>query len=286
MCHFSPHGVPGIEVGELYPEHSGLQLVQTRVVTHGLVVVLLPAAVDSEHPGRIGQGIIVGGDHAPVTEGIQVLGGEEAVAAEGPHGSGLPALPGGPEALGTVFDDLQAMLGRHGLEAIHVAGAAEEVHRNDRLGAGRDGRLDQIGIDVEGAFLDVHEDRRGAHVADRLGGGKEGEGRGDHFVTGTDPQGPKGDVEGIGPGIEADGVLHAQVGGAFGLEGLLLGTEDELAGAHDPLEGGVEFLPVGLDLGLEIENGGVELGGHDAVYLCVRGAEACAEGRKATCLKW
>src|SRR5690606_32810756 len=194
-----------------------------------LVVVLALAAVGAEHAGLLGDVVVVGGDEAAVAEGTEVLAGEEAVGAHVPHGSGLAraAVPGA-ERLRAVLDDLQAMTLGYGEDRVHLRGSAVEVHREDRLRARRDRGLDQARVDVEGALVDVDEDRRGADVAYRLGGGEEAEGGGDDLVAWADAEGSEGDDEGVGAAVDADGVLDAEVGGGFAFEGLDLGSADEL----------------------------------------------------------
>src|ERR1017187_2979910 len=53
------------------------------------------------------------------------------------------------------------------VRTIDIAHLAEQVNRNDRLGAGRDGLLYQFGIDVIRARIDVDKDRGGARADDR-----------------------------------------------------------------------------------------------------------------------
>ena len=96
-----------------------------------------------------------------------------------------------------------------------------------RPGAGGDGPLRQGRVQVHALLLHVREHRGGAHLADGLGGGEEGEGGGDHLVPGADAQGPEGDDQGVGAGIAADGVAGPQVAGGLLLEGPHLGAEDD-----------------------------------------------------------
>lgn len=83
------------------------------------------------------------------------------------------------------------MLGE-GEERGHVGGAAEGVDDEEGAGAGGDGGFDSCGRKVEGAGVDVDEDRGGALVADGVGGGDEGEGGDENLVTLTDVQGLDG----------------------------------------------------------------------------------------------
>src|SRR5690606_32785592 len=259
--------VPGVDVRQLHAQEGRLQGVEAAVVAEHLVVVLALAAVGAEHAGLLGDVVVVGGDEAAVAEGAEVLAGEEAVGAHVPHRSGLAlaAVPGA-ERLRAVLDDLQAMTLGYGEDRVHLRGSAVEVHREDRLRARRDRGLYQARVDVEGAFVDVDEDRRGADVADRLGGGEEAERGRDDLVARADAEGAQADHERVGAAVDPYGVLHAQVVGDLALEGLHLGPADELAAAHDALEGGAQLVPELLDLGAEVEDGdGLGDGGVHAI---------------------
>jgi hypothetical protein len=87
------------------------------------------------------------------------------------------------------------------------------------LGGGGDRRLQLVEVDQIGALLHIDENGRGAHGADRFGGGKEAEGAGDHFVTGTDAQAAQGQDQGVGAAVAADREGRARAGGEVPFEG-------------------------------------------------------------------
>ena len=97
--------------------------------------------------------------------------------------------------MGRILDDFQIVGARDVEDAIHVAGVAGEVHRQDRadafVRAALERLLDAGGIDVEGAGIDVNEDRTRAEIAENLGGRGESERRGDNLVAGADAERPQ-----------------------------------------------------------------------------------------------
>src|SRR5690606_8284993 len=76
-----------------------------------------------------------------------------------------------------------------------VAGHAELVNAEDRPGARRDCRLDQIGIDVVAIRLDVDEDGNSPTVADRIRGRDEGVTDGDDLVAGLHADSAQGEMQ-------------------------------------------------------------------------------------------
>ncbi len=74
----------------------------------------------------------------------------------------------------------------HGEDAVHVAGDAGIVHRQDGLAARAQRRRDQRLVQVQRVGADVDEHRYRAAQHEGIGGGAEGEGRQDHLVPGTD----------------------------------------------------------------------------------------------------
>ncbi len=93
-----------------------------------------------------------------------------------------------------ILDDFQIVCARDVEDAIHVAGVAGEVHRQNRADALVSAALKRLfdagGIDVEGAGIDVNEYRARAEVAENLGGRGESERRGDNLVAGADAERP------------------------------------------------------------------------------------------------
>jgi hypothetical protein len=103
--------------------------------------------------------------------------------------------------------------------------------------------------------IHIHEHRRGPHGADRLSGGKEAEGCGDHLIALADAQASQGQHQGIGAAVAAHGVGHTHGGG----EGLLKATDhrapDVLAAAQHLQHGLVELLAERIELRVQAEGG-------------------------------
>ena len=146
----------------------------------------------------LGERVIGGHDHATLGGG-EILGRIEAEAGEIADGADFrhPAavhVARGAGGVGGVLDDFQIVGARDVEDAIHVAGVAGEVHRQDRadalVRAALERLLDARGVDVEGAGIDVDEHRPRAEVAEHLGGRGEGERRGDNLVAGADAERP------------------------------------------------------------------------------------------------
>src|SRR5438477_6208829 len=83
--------VPGIEMGELDAQESGLQLVEPRIVAALEVHVLHAAAVVAQHAQALGERSIVSRDRAAIAEGADILGRKEGVRAGMAERAGPPA---------------------------------------------------------------------------------------------------------------------------------------------------------------------------------------------------
>ncbi len=168
---------------------------------------------------------IVDGDQAAVAESEEVLRRKEAERRSNARSDARCA-----ERLRGVLDHGQA-------EATEIGrGAAEEVHRHDRLRALGDPALDIGGIEIERHGVDLREDRGGSAARDRLGGCIERERRADDLVAGADPHCIQDKHERVGAVCTADGVESAEQRGRLVLERLDLRPEDEAAGLQRPRE--------------------------------------------------
>ena len=129
------------EVRQLHAQHRGLQRVEAEVGADQVMVVLRLHAVIANQPQLVRQRRVGRGDEAAVAERAEVLAREEREAADRapccrPAGRDTcsrspaprPRSPAMPRCVGRVEDRRQ--LGR----------LAEQVHRDDRLGARRDRR--------------------------------------------------------------------------------------------------------------------------------------------------
>ena len=188
----------GVHVGQVVLEAHVVDFVVPRAA----LVVALPRVL--VHPVQAGDGdffrerIVGRGDHAAfgggeILGGIEAEAGEVADSADFRHPAAVHVTRGTGGVRG-VLDNFQIVGARDVEDAIHVAGVAGEVHRQDCadafVGAALERLLDAGGIDVEGAGIDVDEHRARAEVAENLGGRGESERRGDNLVAGADAERP------------------------------------------------------------------------------------------------
>ena len=107
--------------------------------------------------GKLG---VVGGHDSAVPEAAEVLGREEAEAADRASRSHpLALLIPGADGLGRVFDDRYAELGSERKERAEVDRLAKKVDGDDRLEAGAARRRSAgcRGVEVVGRWIDVRE---------------------------------------------------------------------------------------------------------------------------------
>ncbi|MNZ92346.1 hypothetical protein D3C78_1113690 [compost metagenome] len=127
------------------------------------------------------------------------------------------------------------------VQTLHVQRQPGQVNRNDGPGARGNGRFEPVQINIAGDWVDVGKHRGGAYFEDDIGGGYPGYGRGDHFVTGTDPGDAQGDLHGAGARVERAHRAPAKKLRQLGFEGLNPGTAGNPARAQyitDGADGG------------------------------------------------
>jgi len=129
------------------------------------------------------------------------------------------------------------------------------VHRQQGPGNRRDRRFQLIEIDQVAALLHINKHRRGAHGADRFGGGEKAEGSRDHLIAWTDAQAPQGQDQGIGAAVAADGVGHATGRGEVGFKAGDRGSADVLTTAQNLEHSLIQSCAQLLNLLAEAERG-------------------------------
>ena len=160
----------------------------------------------------------------------------------------------GTEGLRAVLHQQQlVILGDPGQRG-HVGRLAEQVHWQDRARARRDGRGHGLGIDVEGAGIDVDEHGLGAHVADRLRGGDEREGRGDHLVPGPEIGRAQREVQRVGAGSAGDRVAYPEILGQLVLQCLHVRPENESRALEHVCDRGIDLVPEFVVLALQVDH--------------------------------
>lgn len=157
--------------------------------------------------------------------------------------------------LSCVFEEEETVFVADGDEVVHFAGVTEEVDGDDGFGFGGNFFFNFLGIDIHGLGIDIDEDGCGVEVGDAPGGGCEGEGGGDDFVTWLDAKGHEAEVEGGGAAVGGDAVFGVVVGGEGLFEGFDFWAEDEVAAVYDAGDGFHEFI-----FNIEVSLSDVEVG--------------------------
>ena len=237
---------------ELGQQDGGLQGVEAAIHAHADVVVAAVLAVAGDLADDLGELVVVGEYGAAVAIAAERLAGEEAGAGDGAEVARHAALVARAEALCSVFDDRDAVLGGDGVDGVEVGALAVQAHRDDRLGLGRDGGFEQRRVEIVGARVDVYIHRLGAEHGDGFGGGDVGEARGDDLVAVGYAHRHLGDLQGVGAVGAGDAVLGADEGGELFFQLGHFGAEDVLAVGQHALDAGVDLVfDAGL-LGFEV----------------------------------
>lgn len=246
---------PAVELWEILKldtKQGCLECIQAGIVPGHLVVVFFAGSVDAEHGCLLGEAVVVGGDHAPVAVSSQVFGRKKRKGSRHADSTGVPPVQGpaplrmarilatgagsvigGTERLRAVLDNQEVVPVCDLHDPRHGSRLSKQMDRHDGFGPWGNCRLDAVGIDVKVAGFDIHKDRGSAAHFDRFGGSEKGEGRGDDLVALPHPGGTQGDEQGVGAGIDRDGMPDPDKSGYRGLQFLHLGTHDESSVLHD-----------------------------------------------------
>jgi len=151
-----------------------------------------------------------------------------------------------------------------GQEGFHVGRQPVQVHGqygdHASLGPGAGATAGEIfghpiRIQAESSGVDVREDRPGPGVRDGRCRGHEGEGRGEHEISGADAAGTKCQMQGIRSRGEADGSRHPEERRQLLLQRPDIGPQDEPPALQNLPDRVVNCLPSPLVLRLQIQNG-------------------------------
>ena len=184
---------------------------------------------------RLGQRVVVGQHRAAVAVAAERLRRKEAGGGGAAESAERAALVSRTEALRGVVEHEQAGVFCHGGYSVVIGRQAEQIDRNDGLrrearlfgGVERGGKT--LGVDIEGRFVDVDENRRGADQRRHLGGGAEGEGGAEHGIARADALRHQRQHQRVGAARAGHGMAGAAEPGERGFELAHLGAEDELA---------------------------------------------------------
>src|ERR1035441_2371257 len=229
-------------------EHGGLQGVKAAVHAKERVVVTLHATMGANGSHLLRQGVLAGEQGAAIAIATQWLRWEETGAPYGGYaGTSAPAL-GGAKALGRVLNHWQTVLRSNGVDAVVIRHLAEEAHGENGFGTRRDGTLEHSHVDVVSARVDINEHGFGANQANDFRAADPGEGHGDHFIPGADPQGPQGNLQAHGATGHGNAVPDAHIFGEHILQFSHLRAHDELAVFENLLQSRLDLILVSLEL--------------------------------------
>lgn len=160
---------------------------------------------------------VIGKDGAAFSHG-DVMGGIEAQCADIPKGAHHLASVGGAQRVAAVFNQPEPVFFAQGRNLIQVIGIAQGVGQHDGLGLRRDGGLDQVGVDVVCAQMNVNEYRDGTKLNNGIDCRREAGSDADHFIPGQNSsfsqlgagQGIEGNQIGRRSGIDRNGVVDPQ----------------------------------------------------------------------------
>ena len=224
--------VPARELRQEDAQERGLQLVEPRVVTDEVELLLVLRAVEREELDALRELVVVRRHEPAVTEAEEILRGIEAEGRD----RALLRDAGRAERLRRILEHGDAELDQR--PDVHEP--PEQMHRDDRprpVGHLRGRVLD---VEVERDGVDVGEDRRRAPAHDRLGRRVEGEGGADHLVVRPDAERLEGEHERIGAVRDTDRPLHAEIGGSLLLERPVVRAADEALAVEHLAERGLE----------------------------------------------
>lgn len=94
-----------------------------------------------------------------------------------------------------------------------------------------DGFGHQVGVDIAGSRVYVHENGHGPLVEDAVSRGDKGKGGGDDQIAGLDAGGNDAEMQAAGAGIDADGGGRAHVPGKDPLKRFNLRADAQIRGA-------------------------------------------------------
>ena len=181
-----------------------------------IVIFVRALPVDADAAQRFRKLGIVGEDRAAIAEAAKRFGREKAGRGCKAEGAEAAALIGRAECLCGVVEHEQALGLGNCADGVMVGALSEQIDRDHglRLQAellcGRDAALQRSSVHVEGRFIDIDEDRRGARQRHNFAGRAERERRADDRIAAADALGHQHHQQRIG----AAGAGHDMPGAA------------------------------------------------------------------------
>lgn len=187
----------GVDVLQLQQAEGSLHLVHLAVDTNGDDVgFAIKAEVFQIVDVALGLGIRA--DDGTALKGVEDLGRMEAEHREITVVEHAAAVTLDTEGVGSVVDDLEVVAVCDALDGLDIAGVAIAVHRQDGDALRSDGCFDLGRVEIEGARLNVDEDRGDVVPEQRVRSGDEG-------VRGRDDL--AGDAQGLERGDQREGAI-------------------------------------------------------------------------------
>ncbi len=160
--------------------------------------------------GAVDEALVVDQEGAALARD-QVLGLVEAHRRKVPDAAERTVLVVRRDALRRVLQNEETVPLRDLHDLVHGTADARVVNHEDGLGLLRDGRLDQVLVDVERVGPDVHEDRHGTAQNHGIRGRHEGERRHDDLVARFELEQHGGHLHGGRAGVRQKGLAASDL---------------------------------------------------------------------------
>jgi hypothetical protein len=96
-------------------------------------------------------------DDGTTFKGAEHLGGVEAEHGQVAMVEHAAAVALHPKGVSGIIDDLEVVLVRYRLNGIDITRVTIAMHRHDRRGLGRNGRLNAGRVEIQGIGIHIHE---------------------------------------------------------------------------------------------------------------------------------
>ena len=256
--------LPGVPTASLIAVIKALQLnlkncrlnaIHPAVPTDHRVVILLNLPVVAENPDLFLQFIIVSHDSAGFAKCAQILPRVKTETADIAHRTSLATLVLSPVRLGGIFDHEKTMLTPKRQDGIHIRDLPEKMNRNEGSRSARERLFKKRRVHCVSALIDVDEDRAGAGVSDRFGGGHKGIGHGNDLIARSNPASEQGEPKCLRSAADTNCMLRAAKGCELLFELLDKSSASERSAVDDCGDRLIELSPQRSVVRVKIEEG-------------------------------
>src|SRR5277367_3099926 len=190
--------------------------------------IFLLAAVNPDHSQSLGLCRIVGGNETAITRATQILRRKKTKTPEIADSAGKFVVVTRAGGLCRILDD-QQIVGRSDFEdGVKVGWQSKKVNWHDGSGVRSDRLFNQIRINVERDWIDVHENGSCPHEFDRVSCSDKTKWAGDNLIAGANPCGHQRKNQRVGAGSAPDSKSHAEFGSDFFLEARHIRTQNKI----------------------------------------------------------